>query len=58
LCVGVISSDLQLADETVLGEWKIVVKAGVSCTFLAVIDGLHLLLNCIVIIIIIIIKII
>ena len=36
LCLGVISGDLQLSDETVLGEWKIDVKAGVSCALLAI----------------------
>jgi len=32
--LGVISGDLQLSDQTVLGEWKIQAKAAVSCVTL------------------------
>ena len=35
LNLGVVSGDLELSDQTVLGEWKIQVKAAVSCVTLA-----------------------
>ena len=40
LNAGVVSGDLMLSDQTVLGEWKIEVKAAVSFVFVATINKL------------------